>query len=257
MAKILALHAHPDDIEMLAAGALALLARQGHQVTIATATAGDCGSAEHEPDVTARIRRTEAAAAAGIIKADYRCVGLPDLGVFNDDATRRRVTELLREVQADIVITSSPVDYHPDHETISLLARDACFAAPVPNYRTGDAPPLDAIPHLYFCDPAGGHDRVGVRVAPEFGIEVSDLLDVKRAMLACHQSQIAWVAKQHGVGDFEAAMEAWARQQGEFFGVEHAEGFRQYRHTPYPVTPLLQTLLGSALLQPKADGSAK
>lgn len=257
MVRILALHAHPDDIEMLASGSLALLSRRGHHITIATATAGDCGSAEHEPDVTARIRQSEAAAAAAIINADYRCVGLPDLGVFNDDATRRRVTELLREVRADIVITSSPVDYHPDHETISLLARDACFAAPVPNYRTGDAPALEAIPHLYFCDPAGGHDRVGVRVEPEFGTEVSDLLDVKRAMLACHHSQIAWVAKQHGVGDFEAAMEAWARQQGAFFGVEHAEGFRQYRHTPYPVTPLLQTLLGSALLQPKAEGSAK
>lgn len=256
MARILALHAHPDDIEMLAAGSLALLARAGHQITIATATAGDCGSAEHDPDGTALIRQTEAAAAARIIDADYRCLRLPDLGVFNDDPTRRKVTELLREVRADIVITSSPVDYHPDHETISLLARDACFAAPVPNYRTGDAAALDAIPHLYFCDPAGGHDRVGVRVEPEFGTDVSEVLEIKRAMLACHQSQKAWVLKQHGVDDLEASMEAWTRQQGAFFGSELAEGFRQYRHTPYPVSPLLQTLLGPALLQPTVDRSA-
>jgi LmbE family N-acetylglucosaminyl deacetylase len=254
--RILALHAHPDDIEMLAAGSLALLSRDGHSVTIATATAGDCGSAEHSPEETGRIRRSEAAAAARLIGAEYRCLGLPDLGVFNDDPTRRRVTELLREVRADIVITASPVDYHPDHETISLLARDACFAAPVPNYLTGTAPALDEIPHLYFCDPAAGHDRLGVRVEPEFGTDVAAVLDIKRAMLACHLSQKAWVAKQHGVDDLEASMETWLRQQGAFFGVALAEGFRQYRHQPYPVSPLLQNLLGAALLTPKADRGA-
>ena len=256
MVQILAVHAHPDDVENLAAGSLALLAANGHQVTIATATAGDCGSAEQGPEETARIRRTEAAAAADIIGAAYRCIGLPDLGVFNDDGTRRRVTELLREIRPDIVITASPVDYHPDHETISLLVRDACFAAPVPNYRTGAGPALEAIPHLYFCDPAGGHDRAGVRVEPEFGADVAAMLDVKRAMLACHRSQKAWVSKQHDIDDFQASMEAWTRRQGRFFGVQLAEGFRQYRHQPYPVSPLLQDLLGRALLTPAADGSA-
>lgn len=255
MSRILAIHAHPDDIEMLASGSLALLARDGHHVTIATATAGDCGSAEHGPEETARIRQSEAAAAAQIIGADYRCLGLPDLGVFNDDRTRRQVTELLREVGADIVITASPVDYHPDHETISLLARDACFAAPVPNYVTGAASPLRDIPHLYFCDPAGGHDREGARVDPEFGADVTALLDVKRAMLACHLSQKAWVAKQHAIDDLEASMEDWTRRQGRCFGVQLAEGFRQYRHQPYPVSPLLQDLLGRALLRPEVGGS--
>ena len=250
MARILAVHAHPDDIEMLAAGGLALLARNGHQVTVATATAGDCGSVEHGPEETARIRRAEAAEAAGVIGAGHRCIGLPDLGVFNDDPSRRRVTELLREVRPDIVITASPVDYHPDHETISLLVRDACFASPVPNYRTGKASPLDAIPHLYFCDPVGGHDRTGVRVEPEFGADVGAMIDTKHAMLACHRSQKTWVSKQHDIDDHAAAMEAWTLRQGHFFGVALAEGFRQYRHQPYPMTPLLQELLDAELLVP-------
>lgn len=248
MARILAVHAHPDDIETLAAGALTILARTGHQITIATATAGDCGSIEHEPDETARIRQAEAAEAAALIGADYRCVGLPDLGVFSDDPTRRRVTELIRAARPDLVVTASPVDYHPDHEAISLLVRDACFAAPVPNYRTGTAAPLEVIPHLYFCDAAGGIDRTGAPVDPEFGADVEAAFDTKRAMLACHRSQATWVSKQHDIQDHEGSVEAWTRRQGGLFGVRLAEGFRQYRHTPYPTTPLLQGLLGPALL---------
>ena len=168
--------------------------------------------------------------------------------MFNDDASRRAATELVRWAQADIVITASPADYHPDHEAISLLVRDACFAASVPNYRTGPAAPLAAIPHLYFMDPIGGRDREGRPVAPDFGCDVADGFAAKRAMLAAHESQAAWVARQHGIEDHLGSMEAWTRRRGRDFGVEAAEGFRQYRHEPYPKSPALQKLLGAALL---------
>jgi len=247
MAAILAVHAHPDDIETLAAGTLALLASLGCRIVIATATAGEGGAVETGPEETARIRRAEAAAAAAVIGAEYRCAGLPDLGVFNDDAARRRITELVRAAQPDIVIAASPADYHPDHEAVSLLARDACFAASVPNYRTGEAAPLTHIPHLYFMDPIGGRDREGVRVKPDFGVDIGDFLDTKRKMLMAHESQVAWVARQHGVADFTASMVAWAERRGRDFGVRYAEGFRHYRHQPYPREPALQQLLGDAV----------
>src|SRR5262249_50668536 len=156
MAAILAIHAHPDDVETLASGTLARLAAAGHRVEILTATAGEGGSTVTGPEETARIRLAEAASAAEIIGATYRCPGFGDLAVFNDDASRRRMTELVRETQPDIVLAASPADYHPDHEAASVLARDACFAATVPNYSTGAAAPLSAIPHLYFMDPIGG-----------------------------------------------------------------------------------------------------
>jgi LmbE family N-acetylglucosaminyl deacetylase len=248
MTSILAIHAHPDDLEMLAAGALALLAAQGSRLTIATATAGEGGSTETGLQETARIRQREAAAAAAQIGAGYRCAGLPDLGVFNDDLSRRRITELVREATPDIVITASPADYHPDHEATSMLVRDACFAASVPNYGTGAAAALGAIPHLYFCDPIGGRDREGRRVKPDFGVDVGVFMETKRRMLRAHESQFAWVGRQHGVADYLGAMEAWSARRGRDFGVAFAEGFRQYRHHPYPATPALQNLLGGALL---------
>jgi len=247
LARILALHAHPDDVETLAAGTLALLAGRGHQIRIATATAGEGGATETSAEETSRIRQREAATAAAVIGADYVCAGLPDLAVFNDDASRRWITELVRRAQPDVVITASPADYHPDHEAISVLARDACFAASVPNYRTGEAAPLAAIPHLYFMDPIGGRTREGVRVRPDFGVDITEWMETKRRMLLAHESQVAWVARQHGVADFTASMVAWGARRGGDFGVAYAEGFRHYRHEPYPRAPRLQELVGEAL----------
>lgn len=248
MATILAVHAHPDDVEILMGGTLALLAGQGHAIRIVTATAGEGGSADFDPAETGRIRQAEAARSAVRIGAEYRCLGFPDLGVFNDDASRRAVTELVRWARADVVITGSPADYHPDHEAISILVRDACFAAPVANYRTGPSPALDAIPALYFVDAIGGRDRDGVRLKRDFAVDIGATFGVKRAMLAEHRSQASWVLKQHGIADLGADMEAWSRRVGSDFGVEFAEGFRQYRHLPYPRAPVLQDLVGEALL---------
>ncbi|WP_337187473.1 PIG-L family deacetylase [Phenylobacterium sp.] len=250
MATVLAVHAHPDDLDILAGGTLAHLSALGHRVVVATATAGEGGSADHGPEETGRMRRAEAAAAAAHIGAAYRCLGLPDLGVFNDDPSRRAVTELLREVKPDVVITASPADYHPDHEAISALTRDACFAAPVANYRTGGAAPLAGIPTLYFTDAIGGRDRDGTRLARDFGVDITRLMPTKALMVAEHRSQVAWVRKQHGVSDFLADMEAWSRRVGQDFGVGYAEGFRQYRHTPYPRQPVLQQMVGPLLINP-------
>ena len=248
MASILAIHAHPDDIETLGAGTLALLAAGGHRIVLVTATAGEGGAAETSPEETARIRQQEAGSAAAVIGADYRCAGFPDLGVFNDDGSRRRMTELIRASRPDIVITASPADYHPDHEAVSVLARDACFASSVPNYRTGGAAPLPAIPHLYFMDAIGGRTREGERIRPDFGVDISAVIETKRRMLMAHESQIAWVARQHGIADYAGSMVNWAERRGRDFGVAYAEGFRQYRNQPYPATPALQALLGESLL---------
>ncbi len=256
MATILALHAHPDDIEELCAGTLARLSAAGHTVRLATATAGECGSDATDLAATGALRKGEAARSAALIGAEYACAGLPDLGVFNCDDHRRRITELIRWARAEIVIAPSPVDYHPDHEAVSLLVRDGCFAASVPNYATGPSAPLAAIPHLYFTDPIEGRDRDGRRVAADFGVEVSDQMAVKRAMLACHESQQAWVARQHGIADHTGGMVRFAAWRGKAFGVAHAEGFRHYRHHPYPRTPLLQDLLGEAVRQPLPDAAA-
>lgn len=245
--RILALHAHPDDIEFQAAGTLALLARRGCEITIATMTPGDCGSAEYGSEEIAEIRRGEAKAAAELIGAAYVCLEFRDLAIFNDDTSRRRVVEALRRSRPDIILTSPPQDYHCDHEATSALVRDACFAVSVPNYATFQWDPAQAvehIPHLYFVDPLGGTDREGNPTSHDLLVDITPVFETKRAMLACHASQRNWLMRQHGIDEYLQSMEAWSRRRGEQLGVGYAEAFRQYRGHPYPQDDRLGALLG-------------
>jgi LmbE family N-acetylglucosaminyl deacetylase len=250
--RILHIHAHPDDAEIFAAGTLALLAQRGHHVTLVTMTPGDCGSKHHGSDEIAGIRRKEAAHAAAVIGAEYFCAEFRDLSIYEDDASRRRVTAVLRRARPDLVMAPPPVDYHCDHEATSRLVRDACFAAPCPNYSTdqfGSWAPLSQIPHLYLDDPAEGTDREGHPNVPDFVVDVSSVLDKKREMLARHESQRLWLIEHHGMDDYLKTMEEWAARVGKFGGVPFGEGFRIYKHHPYPQTPLLEELLGHNLVR--------
>jgi LmbE family N-acetylglucosaminyl deacetylase len=245
--RILAIHAHPDDLEILAGGTLALLAKAGHHLTLVTLSNGDCGSTEYDAAELSLMRRAEAEASAHLIGAEYAWGGFSDLVIFQDDASRRRVTSLLRRYRPDLILTASPADYHCDHEATSRLVQDACFAASVPNYDTSaydPAPATESIPHLYFVDPAAGIDREHREVLPQFLIDVESVLSLKRDMLACHASQRAWLKRQHGMDDYLETMEEWARSRGSLASLGAAEGYRQYVGHPFPESPLLQDLLG-------------
>lgn len=245
--RVLAVHAHPDDVEFQCAGTLALLARAGCPVTIATMTPGDCGSAEHDAEAIAAIRRAEARAAADLIGAEYLCLEFRDLAIFEDDESRRRVVEVLRRARPDVVLTAPPVDYLCDHEITSRLVRDACFIAPIPNYATRQwepAPPLPRIPHLYYVDSLEGSDRDGNPIPAGFHVDVSAVFETKRQMLACHASQRNWLLQQHGIDEYLDSQATWSRHRGGEVGVEHAEAFRQYRGHAYPHDNLLLTALG-------------
>jgi N-acetylglucosamine malate deacetylase 1 len=244
--RILALHAHPDDVEFQCAGTLILLREAGCAVTIATMTPGDCGSAEHDSEAISTIRRDEARVSAAMIGADYQCLEFRDLAIFNDDESRRRVTEVLRRARPDLILTAPQADYIADHEMTSVLVRDACFAAPCPNYTTRQwepAPPLPKIPHLYFVDSLEGHDRDGRPVAADFLVDITRVFPVKREMLSCHASQRNWLLRQHGIDEYLEVQAKWSTLRGAEIGVAQAEGFRQYRGHPYPQDNLLLHLV--------------
>ncbi len=244
--RVLAIHAHPDDIEFQCSGTLALLGEAGCHLTLATMTPGDCGSMDRDAETIATLRREEARQAAQLLGADYVCLEFRDMAVFNDDESRRRVVEAIRRARPDIILAPPPVDYHPDHEATSLLVRDACFATTLPNYKTRQwepAPPQTRIPHLYYVDSMGGVDRDNRPVEPEFRVDVSRFADLKRRMLACHASQRDWLLKQHGIDEYLDALAQWDTQRGQIIGVAAAEGFRQYLGHPYPHdNPLLSLI---------------
>ena len=243
----LAVLAHPDDAEYLCAGAFIRLQRErGWEIHLATMTPGDCGSTEYPPDEIARLRRAEGAAAARLIGGTYHCVEERDLRVNFNEASLERVVHLLCEVRPRLIVTHSPDDYHLDHEMTSRLVRAATFAAPIPNFLHGrwKNPPLEQIPHLYYCDPLEGKDVFGNQIPAGFFIDISKQVDLKRDMLAAHASQRNWLLKHHGVDDYLIAMQEWAATQGKRAGVPFAEGFRQHLGHSYPQNNLLGELLG-------------
>ncbi|MFO0949994.1 MAG: PIG-L deacetylase family protein [Isosphaeraceae bacterium] len=208
--RVLAIHAHPDDVEFQCAGTLALLRQAGCAVTIATMTPGDCGSAEHDAEAISQIRRAEAAAAAALIGAEYVCLEFRDLAVFNDDDSRRRVVECLRRTRPDLILTAPPVDYCR-HEMTSLPCATPASARPIPTATAVEFPALGKIPHLYFVDALEGSDRDGNPLPAGFHVDVTPVFETKRAMLACHASQRNWLLRQHGIDPVDAGRLCFCR----------------------------------------------
>lgn len=252
--NVLAVFAHPDDAEFLAAGTLAHLARRGHKTHIVTMTAGDCGSTVLPPAKIARIRRKEAGRAARLIDADYSCLEQKDLLVLYDQATIRKVMELVRRAAADLVFTHSPSDYMVDHENTSRLVMTACFGGLIGNFKTGarkPAAPLRTVPHLYYAQPFGNRGILGDEIRPRLAVEIGETLATKEKMLACHESQNAFLAAQQRISDIQAKLRQMARRAGELSGVEWAEGFRQHLGQGFPENNVLADLLGE-LVRPVA-----
>jgi len=244
--RVLAVGAHPDDVEFLMAGTLTLLRRRGFNVSIATVAAGDMGSMTLRNQEIASKRFQEATSAARVLDASYECLGESDLHIVFDNPTRFKVTELVRRAEPDIVLTHSPQDYMKDHELTADLVWDACFNASVPNYSTNQpkpAKPTTKTPYLFYADALGGRNRFGDRTRPAFYIDVTSVIGIKKEMLAKHRSQRSWLRAQHGVDEYKVSMKNWARERGKEVRVKYAEAFTQHRSNPFPSDNILKNYL--------------
>ena len=250
--RVLALFAHPDDAEFLCAGTLFLLADRGAAIHVATLTAGDCGSTVLPSAEISRVRLKEGKRAAALLGARFTSLKEKDLLVLYDRPTLRKVMELVRRVDPSLVFTHSPSDYMLDHEIVSRLCQTACFGAMAPNFRTGarkPSRPLRAIPHLYYAQPAGCTDILGKEVMPSLCVNIGSSLERKQRMLACHESQQAWLKSQQGMTgpvDNIRKMAAWT---GALAGFEWAEGFRQHLGQGFPSDDKLSALLGDSIIR--------
>lgn len=218
--RVLAVGAHPDDIEILCAGTLARCHAQGDEIVICVATNGDMGSMKHRPPELARIRQIEARESAAIIGAQFHWLGFPDEFLYPDHATRMRFIEMIRAARPDVIITHAPNDYHQDHRTVSELVFVSSFIAAVPHVETA-SPRHAAIPPLYYTDTLAGVDFL-----PEEFVDITDTLETKHCMLRCHRSQLEWLGDYNGI-DIKEFVNVVARFRGLQSGVRYAEGFRR------------------------------
>jgi N-acetylglucosamine malate deacetylase 1 len=217
--RVLAIGAHPDDLELLCGGTLARFCKEGHSVVMCHAAQGDKGSSEYTSEEIAQIRRGEAQKAAEVAGAEHATLGIPDMGILAADEDQLRlVIDLVRDVRPELIITHHPADYHSDHVEISKLVFSASYAATSPLIPT-DKPHYPVVTPLYYMETISG-----CGFAPTEYVDTTDVLETKIAMLDAHGSQMKWVKEYHGV-DFIDMARTSAAYHGHQCGVTYAEGF--------------------------------
>jgi LmbE family N-acetylglucosaminyl deacetylase len=219
--RVLAVGAHPDDLEFLCAGTLARFKEEEAEVFMSYLCNGDKGHFKIPNPELARIRKKEAEDSAKILGAEIQGGMFPDLGIYPDKEARKKVVELIRIARPDLIITHSPDDYMCDHTITSKLVVDASFVATLPNYETEQEPHI-LIPPIFFMDTLAGVDFL-----PTEYVDITDFVDIKEKMLLCHQSQYKWLKEHDGI-DYVDSMRRVASFRGLQCGVSDAEGFRPY-----------------------------
>jgi N-acetylglucosamine malate deacetylase 1 len=175
---VLAIMAHPDDVELTAGGTLLAAAAAGRRIGIVDLTGGETGSAGSR-----ELRAEEAREAAAVLGLHAReCLGLPDAGLENSPAMRAAVAQVIRRYRPQVVITHARQGRHPDHTVTAQLVRDACFVAGLKNV----APGLPAFRPRKIVHAISFREDP---VFPSFVVDISDHLERKLAAIACYGSQ--------------------------------------------------------------------
>lgn len=129
--RVLALGAHPDDLEIYAFGSLLAWRAMGAEIIPVIVTDGAAGGAG-DPAALAARRRAEAEAASALLGTPPRFLGFPDGALLPDAALMTALKALVGETQPDLVLTHAPEDYHADHRAVAqAISLAAGFAAPV------------------------------------------------------------------------------------------------------------------------------
>ncbi|HEX5139221.1 MAG TPA: bacillithiol biosynthesis deacetylase BshB1 [Planctomycetota bacterium] len=216
LAQVLAVGAHPDDVELGCGGLLLAMRARGHRFAILDLTAGEKGSRG-----TAEERAKEAQAAAAVLGATAReCLHLPDTRVEPTAAAVRAAVEAIRRWRPQLVVSMNPADRHPDHAAAARIVENACFLAALPNFDAPGAPhrPRRVVRysrHTWF--------------APSFVVDITDHVEKKLEAIRCYRSQFTRAAPGAktpiSAPDFEEDLRAFWRFHGQGIGALYAEPF--------------------------------
>jgi bacillithiol biosynthesis deacetylase BshB1 len=216
MVDLLAIAAHPDDVEQTCGGALLRAAEAGYRTAIIDLTAGEMGSRG-----TPERRLEEALAAAAVLRVPLRInMRFPDTQVLNTPEYRKRLAGEIRRLRPRTVILPWTEARHPDHYHAAALGFDACFHA---GLRKLDPEIEPGRPRTVV------YASMYTNVAPSFVVDITPYFDRRMEALFCY-------ASQYGVQDaasdlFPDADEirerfaGIARFYGNLIGVRYGEPF--------------------------------
>ncbi len=174
---VLAIGAHPDDVEMICGGTLAKLTAAGRSVAIIDMTRGEMGTRG-----TPEQRAAEADAAARVLGVQHRVnLGLPDGRLENTEQARIMVVEQIRRLRPKLVLSHYWDDLHPDHSATGHIVKDTMYPAGFANYpAAGD--PFRPNEYLFFMAHFG--------FEPSFIVDVTGYHETKLEAVKCYQSQL-------------------------------------------------------------------
>lgn len=183
--RIICFGAHPDDCELQAGGVASLWAAAGHHVKFVSVTNGDIGHWREAGGPLARRRAAEVKQAAEIFGITTEVLDIHDGELEPTLENRRTVTRLIREWNADIVMSHRPNDYHPDHRYTGVAVQDAAYMVAVPFF-CPDTPPLERNPVFFFYP-----DRFQKPSAfrPDIAVSIDSVIERKLDALAVMESQ--------------------------------------------------------------------
>ena len=213
---VLAVGAHPDDVEVGCGGVLALCTGSGMRVAIADLTGGELGT-----QGTPELREEEARRAADVLGVTTRVnLGLPDGSVGTDPAHRTAVVGLLRTLRPRLVLAPYHLDdRHPDHAAAGRLMRDACFLGGVARWGEGE-------PHR----PVRLHHYMLHHVfEPTYVVDVTPVWEQRTAAVEAFASQFAAAPGERRAaiadGGFLDLLAARALVFGAMIGAGRGEAF--------------------------------
>lgn len=216
--RVLAVGAHPDDLEILCGGTLAKYASQGAEVFMAHLCDGSRGHMIIPPDELVKIRDGEARKSAALIGAKSLTLDVIDLDAYVEREVVVNMVEVIRATRPDVIITHAPNDYMPDHTVTGTIVFNASFIATLPHTKT-KSPHYEKLTPVYYMDTVAGVDSI-----PTEYVDITDFLETKLKMMSQHDSQIQWL-KHHDNADMLDFIETVAKFRGLQCGCKYAEGF--------------------------------
>jgi N-acetylglucosamine malate deacetylase 1 len=241
---VLALAAHPDDVELCAGGTMCLLARQGYRTGVVDFTRGELGSRG-----TPELRLEEAAAAAAIMGLSAReNLAIPDGGIENSRENQLRVIRAVRRYRPHIVLINPSECRHPDHGDAAALAASALFYSGLRRIETVGE---DGEPQEPWRPSHVLHYMQTLLFEPTLVVDVTEVWEQRVEALRAFRSQFYHPDYAPDEGepetfvsnpDFFAWIEARARTFGHRVAAKYGEPFL-YRHGPFGVSDLV-TVLG-------------
>jgi len=227
--RIITFGAHPDDCELVAGGSAAKWAALGHKFKCVSVTNGDIGHSVIAGGPLALRRRAESRRAAQILGIETEMLDNHDGEAMVTLENRRKIARLIREWQADIVISHRPNDYHPDHRYTGMLVTDAAYMVQVPFF-TPEVPPLSHNPVFLFSE--DGFKKPNP-FSGDIVVAIDDVADKKFAVVEAMESQFyeggCCDVPAKGLPPDAAGKEARRKEVHDFFAANFAATANRFR----------------------------